>query len=59
LSLRNETGGQSLSIAEFQTDKKIAGSHKLSASGVNVQVDLGPAVRIPAGSALSLRLIRS
>jgi non-lysosomal glucosylceramidase len=59
LILRNETGAESLSAAEFQISGKEASSHKLNTEGRSVQIDFGRQVRIPVGSALSLRLVRS
>ena len=59
LILRNETGTQNPSAAEFQIPGTGAGAHALSTSGQSVQVDFGRPVRIPVGSPLSLRLIPS
>ena len=59
LILRNETGGQSLSATEFQISGNKGSWHQIISSGPSVQINFGRQVRIPAGSALSLRLIRS
>jgi len=59
LILRNETGARSLSAAELQISGKESSSHQLNTSGQSVQIDFGRQVRIPVGSALSLRLVGS
>lgn len=57
LILRNETGARSLSSAEVQISGKKGISSKVTTSGQNVQVDFGTQLSIPAGQALSIRLV--
>lgn len=59
LMVRNETGAQSLSAAEFRIAGKKGSSYKVNVIGKSVHIDFRPQVRIPAGSELSVRLIQS
>lgn len=59
LSLRNEMGARNLSVAEFQISGKEVSSCKLNIDGQSIEIDVGRDVRIPSGSALSVRVIRS
>ena len=57
LVLRNETERRNLSSAEVQISGKEAISLKVTSHGQSIQIDFETPMSIPAGSALSVRLV--